>query len=173
MRLYEKPRPEDLEKVVYWLDGKMRPWSVNAENQPLHLNSTKAMPLDEDGLPIPQKGQVVPERVIFWIKMMTGRENDDIQSAVIKTRTARHRVRRGGRTTRSVSASVETDIDVALSSRMKVKAAVVKWEGIEDENGSPAPIEDKYIDLLPGWLRDDLVDRISDISNLSEEELGE
>lgn len=173
MRLTDKPREEDLDVVTYWIDGKMRPWPVNADNMPIYADSGELIPLLPDGLPDVEPSEECPERVRFWIKMLTGKENDDIQSAVISTRTARRRVKRGGRATRSASASVETDVDVALNSRMKVKAAVVKWEGIEDENGSPAPIADKYIDLLPGWMRDDLVDRISDISNLTEEELGE
>jgi hypothetical protein len=173
MRLTDRPSEQELEVVTYWIDRKMRPWPVDAENMPLYRDTEELMPLAAEGIPDVEQGEELPERVRFWIKMLTGKENDDIQSAMIKTRTARHRVKRGGRSTRSASASIETDIDVALSSRMKVKAAVVKWEGIEDENGAPAPIADKFIDLLPGWIRDDLIDRISDISNLTEEELGE
>jgi len=178
MRLTDKPREEDLDIVAYWIDRKMKPWPVNSENMPLYRDSEELLPQEPGKEPGSvafdiEQGEEFPERVQFWIKMLTGKENDDIQSAVISTRTARHRVKRAGRATRSATASVETDIDVALSSRMKVKAAVVKWEGIEDENGNPAPIADKYIDLLPGWMRDDLVDRISDTSNLTEEELGE
>ena len=68
---------------------------------------------------------------------------------------------------------VDTEIDVGQSSLLKIQAAVTKWEGIEDEAGKPAPLEEKYIDLLPAWLRDDLVDRITSLSSFEEEELGE
>jgi hypothetical protein len=112
-----------------------------------------------------------PDQVKVWYKMLNGKENDDIQSKMLNTRMIKKRVRRGGRT--RMRDQVDTEIDVGQSSLLKIQAAVTKWEGIEDDAGKPAPLEEKYIDLLPAWLRDDLVDRITSLSSLEEEELGE
>lgn len=189
MRLVETPKPEDLEEVIYWVRGNGRAWPTDETNAPLQANGIPFR-IDEDGL-IGNPDEIVyndsqenedgeqvaltmiiepdqiPERLVFKLKMLLGRDHNEITQAMIKTKT---------RTTgkrRNRQAVVETEMDLALAVNLKLMKAIVEWAGMEDANGSPAEITKENIDLLPAWIQNDLVDRVDDMSSLDEEELGE
>lgn len=169
--LREKPREEDLEIVIHWVDDRGRHWPTDEENRPLDPETKKPLTLNDEGLPSStKKDQIVPGRLRFWIKMLTGQESDDITSAILKTRS-RRTVSRNSR--RNAPIEVEADVDISLSGKLKLKAGLVEWEGIVCENGKNAPISDKYLDLLPAWLKDDLVDRVTALTTITSEEVGE
>ena len=183
MRLMEEPRPEDLEVVEYWVQGNSRAWATNENNVPLDSDGNPFI-LDANGIPThtmtkdPQEDEEVdyspstsdtelPERLVFKLKMLLGRDHNAITQAMIQTKT-----RSGGKRNRG-KATVETDIDLAKSVNLKLQKAIVEWSGMTDESGKPAPITPENIDLLPAWIQNDLVDRVNDMSEISEEELGE
>lgn len=164
--LYEKPREEDLEIVTYWVNSKGRPWPSDDEDRPLDPKTKAPLQLGDGGLPL-KAAEPVPMRLRFWLKMLTGPESNAITEAILKMRTKRTRVRR------NTQVEVESDISIALAAQLKLKAGLVKWEGIYKEDGKPAPKNEKFIDLLPAWLSDDLVDRITSLTTITEEEVGE
>jgi len=166
MVLREHQREEDLEIVVYWINDRGRPWPTNGNGVPLQETTDKPYALNEDGLPNPTL-KVKPSRIRCWLKTLSGPENNAIVEAVLKTR-ARQTSRR-----RNAPIEVEQNVAVALSCSLKLKAALVKWEGIVTEDGKEAPINDKYLDMLPAWLADDLVDRITALTKMTEDEEGE
>ena len=164
--LRDHQRDEDLEIVVYWIDERGRPWPTNSDNLPIQASTDKPFPLNEEGLPSPSL-KVKPARIRCWLKTLSGIENNNIVDAVLKTK-ARRTSRR-----RNAPVEVEQSTSIALSCSLKLKAALVKWEGIVMEDGKEAPINDKYLDLLPAWLADDLVDKITALTSITEEEEGE
>ena len=164
--LREQTRDEDLEVVVYWVNEKGRSWPTNSDGVPLQESTDKPYPLNGDGLPNPTL-KVKPARIRCWLKTLSGIENNNIVDAVLKTK-ARRTSRR-----RNAPVEVEQSTSIALSCSLKLKAALVKWEGIVMEDGKEAPINDKYLDLLPAWLADDLVDKITALTSITEEEEGE
>jgi len=164
--LRDNQREEDLEIVVYWINERGRPWPTNSDGVPLQEATDKPYALNEDGLPS-TTAKVKPLRLRCWLKTLSGPENNAIVEAVLKTR-ARQTSRR-----RNAPIEVEQNVAVALSCSLKLKAALVKWEGIVTEDGKEAPVNDKYLDMLPAWLADDLVDRITALTKMTEEEEGE
>lgn len=190
IRLVETPNREDLEEVIYWAKNNGRQWKTNDDNEPLRADGTP-FTIDEDGL-ISYPGKVVdidpqereesnatpitmvveddeelPERLVFRLKMLLGRDHNEITQAMIKTKT---------RTTgkrRNRQAVVETEMDLTLAVNLKLQKAIEEWEGIADKDGNPAAITPENINLLPAWLQNDLVDRVDEMSSLDEEEEGE
>ena len=189
MRLREQPRPEDLEIVTYWVKENGRRWPVDDDNNPLDTNSSP-LNLDTDGnlaaiLPTdPQEGEdfdsgavltvadadpELPERLIFKLRMLQGHDENEITQAMMKTKTT-YQGRRG----KKQRARVETETDLGAGVTLKLIKGIYEWEGIEDENGNPAEINEHWINLLPGWIQKDLADQISEISGLvDDEEEGE
>lgn len=172
LTLTEDPRSEDLEEVVYWIKPGGRQWPVNEEN----------IPLQEDGEPFELVNQVEggigilydspdtngPEKLVFRLKMLLGKDHNEITQAMIKTR-ATTRGRRG----RRQQVDVETKMDLALAVNLKLSKAIVEWEGLVDSEGNPAKITPENIDLLPAWIQNDLVDRVDRMSSLDEGLEGE
>ena len=164
--LRETPRDEDLELVVHWIDDRGRHWPSDDEDRPLDPETKKPMLLDDTGLP-KKTDKAVPNRLRFWLKMLTGPESNAITEAILSMRTKRTRVKR------NTQIEVESDISIALAAKLKLKVGITKWDGIFMENGKPAPMDDKHLDLLPAWLMDDLVDRITALTTITEDEEGE
>jgi len=164
--LRKKASDEDLQLIVHWADQHGRHWPTNKDNVPLQKDG-KPFKIDNEGniKPVPEGD--TPIRLRFWIKMLTGPESNAITSTILKTRTRRTSRRRGA------PVELEQDIDISMSARLKLKAGVKKWEGILGENGKVAPINDEYLDLLPAWLSDSLVDSITALTTIDEEEEGE
>jgi len=164
--LREKPREEDLEVVTHWVDSRGRHWPTNSDNVPLHPDG-KPFEMDDTGEHyVPVKEGDTPIRLRFWLKMLTGPESNAITEAILKMRTKTRRSRRG-------QSEVETDVSIALAAQLKLKAGLVKWEGITLENGKPTPLNERNIALLPAWLHDDLVDGVTALTTITEEEEGE
>lgn len=190
MRLVETPNREDLEEVIYWAKSNGRQWKTNEDNEPLRADGTP-FEVDEDGVlalskeepykdlqeteksesaPIVlvvEDDEELPERLVFRLKMLLGRDHNEITQAMIKTKT---------RTTgkrRNRQAVVETEMDLTLAVNLKLQKAIVEWEGIADKDGNEAAITPENINLLPAWLQNDLVDRVDEMSSLDEEEEGE
>ncbi len=190
-RLVETPKPEDLEEVIYWIRENGRAWPTDEDNTPLQDNGTPFR-IDEDGLignpdilpdidpqeteegivePITMviEPELEPLRLVFRLKMLLGRDHNEITQMITKTKTKAIARKRN----RQPIVEVESDVDLNLAVNLKLMKAIVEWEGILDENGSPAPITEKYIELLPAWLQNSLTDRIEDMSSLDGEEVGE
>jgi len=119
--------------------------------------------LDGAGLPAQDQG-AIPERLIFRIRMLLGRDHNEISQAMITTKTTRSR--KG----KHRSANVETDVDITKGVTLKLEKAIEEWDGIQDANGESAPITTAYIDLLPAWMQNDLTNVVNDMSSLDEEE---
>lgn len=175
MLLYEKPPETELEVVTFWVNSKRRPWALDDADNPVDPNTGAPYPLDKNGLPVVERVELkegeqppeLPERLRFWLKMLLGKDTNEIASAGIKiNRAAGRRRRRGG-------AQVSSDVQVNVMTTMKLKRAITKWEGVEFTTGKLAAITEINIGLLPGWIQDDLADVVSDISALTEEEKGE
>ena len=165
--LREKQSEEDWDVITHWVDSRGRHWPTDSDNIPTQADG-KPFKMGDNGHIQPMKEGDTPIRLRFWIKMLTGPESNAITAAVLKTRT-----RRSFRGRRNAPVEMEQDIDIGLSSRMKLKAALMKWEGITTEAGKEAPINDTYLDRLPAWLADDLVDHITSLTSITEEEEGE
>jgi len=190
MRLREIPRPEDLESVIYWVKENGQAWPVNDDNVPLDSTgkpfelenglirlATSSMgkdpqeeeDFDSDGIStVSEPGSDIPEKLVFKIRMLQGRDDSIINKEMIKTKTSAI----GGNRQRRLS-RVETEIDTSQVTIMRLELSIVEWEGIADEDGNPAPINRKYIGLLPSWLLTDLTERIEDMAGITEDESGE
>lgn len=185
MRLREEPRAEDLEVITYWVKENRQAWPTNENNEPLRKDGEPFI-FDENGViglpkPIdPQEREEFdseptatdldhdqPERLIFKLKLLLGRDHNKITQAIVKTQTRNVRRRRRNLPT------IDTEINLALACNLKLKAAIVEWEGIEDEDGNPAEITLENIDILPAWIQTDLVDHITTMSLIGEDEMGE
>lgn len=165
MRLIEEPEAKDLEVVEYWVKPSGRAWLVNEDNVPLD-SAGNAFIMDDSGIPVIEGDEPIPERIVFKLKMLLGRDHNAITQAMIKTKT------RAGRRGKN-RAIIETDIDLAKSVNLKLQKAIVDWSGITDKDGNEARITAENIDLLPAWIQNDLVDKVSEMSEISEDDEGE
>ncbi len=181
MRLREETRPEDLEVVEYWAKENGRAWPVNEDNDPLDSNGN-VFAKDDNGLPIidqtidPQEAEEydsapimeaveLPELIVVKLRMLLGRDDDEITQAMIKIQTKQGR--------RNRRAEIETEIDHASAAALKLQKGIVEWSGIQDKDGNPAAITAENIGLLPAWIKTDLTDRITSMSMISDEDEGE
>lgn len=188
MRLHENIKEQDLEVVTFWVKKNMRAWPVDEDGDPLDENDVP-FKLDKRGNIEIQEGESptgieegeetasegketasdgceLPDRVQVWVRMLLGRDHNEVTNAMIKTQTERGK--RGRR-----RAVVKTDVDLGLAVALKLEKAIVRWEGIEDEVGQPAPVTRKYIDLLPAWIQNRLTEVVNEMSTLDEELEGE
>ena len=181
MRLREEARPEDLEIVTYWVNKKRRAWHTNEDNKPLDSDGNP-FPMDINGIPTltpnidPQESEEVdsganlegielPERVVVKLRMLLGRDEDEITQAQIKITTKQGK--------RNRPAQIETEIDHGIATTLRLKKGIVEWSGVEDKDGKPAEITPENIGLLPAWIKSDLNVRIASMNEIDEEEAGE
>lgn len=179
MRLREETRLEDLEVVEYWVTESGRAWPTDVNNDPLDANG-KPFPLDANGVPTmnidPQETEEVdsapnmeeialPELVVVKLKMLLGRDEDEITQAQIKITTTQAK--------RNRPARVETEIDHGLASTLRLQKGIHEWSGILDKDGNPAAITPENIGLLPAWIKSDLNVRISSMNEVDSDEAGE
>lgn len=181
MRLREEARPEDLEIVEYWAKENGRAWPVNEDNEPLDSDGNP-FPLDDNSLPVmiankdPQENEEydsapimeaveLPELIVVKLRMLLGRDDDEITQAMIKIQTKQGR--------RNRRAEIETEIDHGSAAALKLQKGIVEWSGIQDEDGNPAAVTAENIGLLPAWIKTDLTDRITSMSMINDEDEGE
>jgi len=172
MRLRRKPRDEDLMWVTCWVHPEnSSKWPIDSKNQPIDLQKKQPLEMSGKGFPVQKEGLVTPERLRFGLRYLQGKDKIEITSTALQSETIT--TSESGKRRRAPEARLETRIDYAMSVRKRMEAAIAKWEGVEDENGNAVLPSIENIELLPGWLFDELQDVINDMNEPTEDEVGE
>lgn len=164
--LRDLTREEDLELVTYWVDRRGKCWQTNSDNIPL-CSDCSLFDIGDKGIIAPIEGEEVPVRLRFWLKMLRGSESNAIANAMSSPTAS---ISLKGESEGKGEFEMKLNIDLVLVAKLWLGAGLIKWDGILGEDGEPASVSDKYIDLLPAWLYDDLVDRIKALNTHFEEE---
>lgn len=141
------------EQELIWVD-----FEVDAE-------TSARIILDEKGNRKYSTSTKPPEIIRFGLKFLSTGESNAITDEVYKTQTNFKAGQRSG--------SIESTIDHSKLVEMKLAAAIVKWEGILDAKGDPAPVSRETIQMLPAWVSDSLLEVVNDMNVVSEKLEGE
>lgn len=115
--------------------------------------------VDEQGIEVDMGG----EEVKFGLRYLTTGEINNLQDVSLTARQSRKRGRR----------SYQSQFQYSKYAAKKLATAITEWDGIVTKKGTPEPINENTVNLLPAWMGSRLLEEINLMNNLDIEEEAE